>query len=64
MYSEVEVMMGIEVYCYGVYLFYIFNVIVWEYVNCFIIFMKYVYWVYFVYKGVVYLLLINFGMIN
>ena len=63
-YSEAEATTGIEVHRYGAHLFHTSNATVWEYVNRFTTFTKYVHRVYSAHKGVVYPLPINLGTIN
>lgn len=63
-YSEVDPVTGIEVHKYGAHLFHTSNDRVWQYVNCFTRFTKYVHHVYTTHDGVVYPMPINLGTIN
>jgi len=63
-YSSNDPDTGIEVHQYGAHLFHTSNERVWEYVNRFTEFTRYVHKVYTVHKGVVYPLPINLGTIN
>ncbi|MFK4836159.1 UDP-galactopyranose mutase [Microbacterium sp. ZW T2_14] len=63
-YSEAESNTGIEVHKYGAHLFHTSNATVWEYVNRFTDFTRYVHRVYTTHRGVVFPLPINLGTIN
>lgn len=63
-YSEKEKQTGIEVHRYGAHLFHTSNERVWEYVNRFTEFTKYVHRVYTRHNGIVYPMPINLGTIN
>ena len=63
-YSEKEQRTGIEVHRYGAHLFHTSNERVWEYVNRFTAFTKYVHHVYTCHNGEVFPMPINLGTIN
>ncbi|KAF2412169.1 UDP-galactopyranose mutase [Microbacterium sp. B35-04] len=63
-YSEAEPTTGIEVHRYGAHLFHTSNATVWEYVNRFTAFTRYVHRVYTTHNGVVFPMPINLGTIN
>ncbi|MEN0021671.1 MAG: UDP-galactopyranose mutase [Microbacterium sp.] len=63
-YSEAEPETGIEVHRYGAHLFHTSNATVWEYVNRFTSFTKYVHRVYTTHKGTVFPMPVNLGTIN
>jgi UDP-galactopyranose mutase len=63
-YTEDDPVTGIEVHRYGAHLFHTSNATVWEYVNRFTAFTRYVHHVHTTHNGVVYPLPINLGTIN
>lgn len=63
-YSEIDEETGIEVHKYGTHLFHTSNERVWEYVNRFTTFTNYRHRVFGKYKGQVYSLPMNLGLIN
>ena len=63
-YSEIDPETGIEIHKYGAHLFHTSNERVWEYVNRFTGFTRYVHRVYSNHRGEVYPLPINLGTIN
>ena len=63
-YSEREATTGIEVHRYGAHLFHTSNERVWQYVNNFTAFTKYVHRVYTTHRGEVFPMPINLGTIN
>ncbi|GAB3575752.1 UDP-galactopyranose mutase [Amycolatopsis endophytica] len=63
-YSEAEPETGIEVHRYGAHLFHTSNKRVWEYVNQFTAFTNYQHRVFGKYRGQVYPLPLNLGLIN
>ncbi|MEV8359001.1 UDP-galactopyranose mutase [Microbacterium sp. NPDC076895] len=63
-FSELDSETGIEVHRYGAHLFHTSNAAVWDYVNRFTAFTRYVHRVYTTHAGTVYPLPINLGTIN